>query len=690
MSWMEKARAAVQAAGAAFRHGGGPSRFGGGMIARSRFDYRKEVGDFLDASVVMAPIGWLQRALPEAKLVIRKRVKAGGELVDLDTHPLIDLIQKPNPFYGDIALWWATVLSLGTDGNGYWMIVRNMAGRPAELWYIPHWQIEPKWPADGSAFVSHYRYSPGGSEAGDVAPDDVIHFRMGINPRNIRKGLSPIDSVIREIFMDLESSNFVSSLLKNMGVPGVVISPKGGATPAPDDVAATKAWFQEQFGGDNRGRPLVMGAPTEVTPYGFNPQQMNMGEARDIAEERVCAALGVPAAIVGFGAGLQSTKVGATMEELRKLAWHNGVLPMARAIADELQRAMLWQFGQDAGLSVGWDTSAVPALQEDEDRKSARWDKRLSTGAITVFEYRHAMGMDADDSHRFYLRPIAAIEVPEGQARLAPEPTPEKTAGTKARATPDRYKRGLAYAKLLQGQQKGLETAFQQVLSKRFKAWGAETRATVLPMLKAADFKGAKGEEKADEALIASILEKLGRAAWLAELTQDYQAHFLSVATAVQGAAERIGLGTSLPDAVGRAIVASGGRRVGLLDLDNQARSAVFDALAEGRAEGDGVQALANRISGMIEGGPWNDPEYRAKLIARTETKYAQNISTVERAKAAGVEKFIVFDGRLGPGRSADDHIARDGSIVTAAEADAMAAAEHPNGTLSFAPHFEE
>ena len=32
---------------------------------------------------------------------------------------------------------------------------------------------------------------------------------------------------------------------------------------------------------------------------------------------------------------------------------------------------------------------------------------------------------------------------------------------------------------------------------------------------------------------------------------------------------------------------------------------------------------------------------------------------------------------------------ARDGSIVTAAEADAMAEAEHPNGTLSFAPHFE-
>ncbi|MFK4985474.1 phage portal protein, partial [Klebsiella pneumoniae] len=90
-------------------------------------------------------------------------------------------------------------------------------------------------------------------------------------------------------------------------------------------VEATKTWFKQAFGGDNRGGPLVMGAPTDVTPYGFNPQQMNMSEGRDVAEERVCACLGIPAAIVGFGAGLQQTKVGATMEELRKLAWNNGV-----------------------------------------------------------------------------------------------------------------------------------------------------------------------------------------------------------------------------------------------------------------------------------------------------------------------------------------------------------------------------
>ena len=95
-------------------------------------------------------------------------------------------------------------------------------------------------------------------------------------------------------------------------------------------------------------------------------------------------------------------------------------------------------------------------------------------------------------------------------------------------------------------------------------------------------------------------------------------------------------------------------------------------------------------IASHIEAGPWGTVETRARTIARTETTDAQNVSTIERAKAANVDQFIVHDRRLGPGRSLPDHIARDGSIVSAVEADQMAADEHPNGTLSFSPYFGE
>lgn len=687
MTWLSKAAKAISS----MRHGGRPGFFQA-LLKRTRFDYRKEVGDCLDASVVTAPALWVGRALPEARLVVTAR-KRDGTTEERGDHPMLALIQTPNAYYGDIALWMVTILCFLIFGNAYWLIVRNSYGRPVELWWVPNWMMEPKWPADGSVFISHYRYSPGGGVAPeDIDPEDVIHFRHGIDPRNMRMGLSPLDGVIREIFIDLESSNFVASLLRNMGVPGVVISPKGGAMPAPEDVEATKTWFKQAFGGDNRGGPLVMGAPTDVQAYGFNPQQLNMSEGRDVAEERVCACIGIPAAVVGFGAGLQQTKVGATMEELRKLAWNNGVLPYARMLADELKRSLLGEFGNATGLETCWETSDVNALQEDEDKRTERLNKQLQSGGITLFEYRIGLGLPADDSHKFYLRPIATIEVPEGGRpadRRPALPAPKtKAARTASEAA---LVRGDAFALLVERQASGLQEAFEQPLIAFFEKIGAAASAAALPLLEADPTVPVKERgEKADDLLVAMILDKLGIPAWDGELRGLYEGQYLEVAKSIADAAERAGLGASLPDVVARSIVAAGGRRAGLINLQGQTRSALFDALAEGRAQGEGAAALASRIVAQVQGGPWNSAQTRARVIARTETKYAQNISTIERGRAAGVTSFIVYDGRLGPGRSLLTHIARNGSIVSADEALAMAAAEHPNGTLSFAPNFEE
>lgn len=670
-----------------FRHGG-VSSFYGALFRRTRFDYRKEVGDCLDASVVMAPVQWMQRALPEADLKVRKKNKAGA-WEDLPSHLMLDLIQNPNPYYGDIVLWWGYVLSMIIDGNAYWMIVRNGVGRPAELWYVPHWMLEPKWPADGSAFISHYLYTPGGGAAQmEIDPADVIHFRHGINPRNMRKGLSPIEPALREIFSDLEISNFVAALLRNMGVPGMVISPKGGAMPTPQDVDATKAYIQSQFSGDGRGRPLVLGAPTEVSQFGFNPQQMSVNDGRDVAEERVCALIGIPVAVVGFGAGLQQTKVGATMEQFAKQAWQNGVMPIGKLAADELKRSLLPQFGKVDGADVYWDASEVPAMQEDEDQKAERWTKMLDSGAITVYEYRQALGQDADDSHRIYLRKISVIEVPENGERPDPEAAP-KSRGAKARAvSEDAYKRGAAYLLFLQGQEKGLQEAFKKPLIAFFDRLGKAAADASTDLLEA-ELGKARGA-KSDDLIVETILDRLGIPKWASELRAIYEAQYLAIAEAGAEAAEAAGLGASLPDPVARSIVAAGGRRAGLIDLDRQTRAALFEALAEGRAAGEGAAQLAGRILPIVASGPSSDPEVRALRIARTEAKYAQNISTIERGRAAGVTSFIVFDGRLGPGRSLLSHIARDGSIVGIQQAAVMADAEHPNGTLSFAPNFEE
>lgn len=656
------------------RHGSAPMALI--TLPRTKVNYAGIVGDMLASSVVMAPVQWIQRAIPEARFrVVRPAADGGSD--EVQGHKLTALMARPNGAYSGDALISATVSDYLRTGNAYWLVARNGAGQPVELWFAPHKTMTPKWPRDGSEFITHYEYKPGNGTVQKYELEDVVHFRCGIDPNNPRLGASPLASVLREIFVDMEASNFSAAILKNLGVPGLMISPKTEVQMTPQEIDAVKKWIATEFGGDNRGKPLVMGAPTEVSEYGFSPDKMALGTVRNVAEERVCAALGIPAAVVGFGSGLEQTKVGATMDVMRKLAWTNGVLPILSMLADTSGAALLPGFGGD-GLVAEYDVDGVAALQDDEKSLVERWSSAVRGGWATVEEARQANGLEAVPSDAIYLRPFSTFEVAAGQPGLTPDSTdPKQASGIKAKATTRRA--GLAYVRALNAMLPGQIAGMDGRLTKVFDDLGAAAAAQAGQLKDAAD----------DRATIERILAGLGMEAREEAFREVYESHYFDVAGDVAKAGEAVGLAVNLPDPVARTVVAAGGRRAGLVDLTAQTRDALFDTLTEARAEGLAGDGLARRIRGNISAGPWRTVAIRAKVIARTETKYAQNVSTLARARDAGVERFMVHDGRLGEGRSDPEHIARDGSIVTAERAQQMADEEYPNGTLSFSPYLE-
>lgn len=381
-------------------------------IPRTRYDYQKEVGTGLGSNVIMSPIQWVMRTFPEAKIAITK-MSDDGSSEPIIKHPFLDLINKPNDFYSYETMIMATMLSWSISGNAYWLKIRNDFGQVIQLWYVPHWMISPKGhDTDMSIFVDHYQYSPNG-QIFIVRKEDVIHFRFGLNPKNLRMGLSPLDAVIREVFTDDEASNYSASLMRNMGIPGVIISPDSDEGIDVETAKGVKEKFKETFTGDRRGESMVMTGKTKIEMFGFDPNKLDLSRIRDISEERVCAALGIPAAVVGFGAGLQTTKVGATMTALIKLAWTANIIPSQRPIAETLNRQLLKEFDDDPMKKIIFDNSNISALQEDKDAVIKRLTDGVRAGWATIADVRLAEGLPVDDSHRVFLRPITLIEVEE-------------------------------------------------------------------------------------------------------------------------------------------------------------------------------------------------------------------------------------------------------------------------------------
>ena len=397
------------------RHDGQQSSFVQMMLPATNFDYKKEVGDGLGSSVLAAPLNWLMRNFPEAPPIIERL--EGEEWEGVPSHKLTDLLRRPNERYDGRTLWMATIMDFAF-GEAFWLKIRNKAGTVVELWWVPRTTMEPKWPNDGKTHISHYEYRPRGvgSVAENVDVKDVVHFRFGIDPRNTRRGLSQLGALWREIATDDQAANFAASILKNLGIVGIVISPKeAGTIGSKDAVEEVKKYLQEHFTGDKRGQALALGAPTHVELLQYNLQGFDVSPIRDVSEERVCACLGLPAAVVGFGTGLQQVKVGATMKELRRSAWTECIIPNQSIIASQSDQSLISEFEKDSSLfRLRFDYSKVPALWEDAKEKHERIRKDVLAGVITVKQAQQLLGYPIDDDRDVYLQPVNLIQLPDG------------------------------------------------------------------------------------------------------------------------------------------------------------------------------------------------------------------------------------------------------------------------------------
>ena len=97
--------------------------------------------------------------------------------------------------------------------------------------------------------------------------------------------------------------------------------------------------------------------------------------------------------------------------------------------------------------------------------------------------------------------------------------------------------------------------------------------------------------------------------------------------------------------------------------------------------------AAISNVAGSVSkrNGATSTASIRARVIARTETAFATNVSIIEGAKAiTGIEQMMVLDARKGNTDELCESL--NGAVVTIDEARQLAEDEHPNGTRSFTP----
>ena len=381
---------------------GAPVFFGRTGLPDER-DYEQLVGDGSHSSLIAATIGWIADQFPEPRPVLTTEGPAGIPQIVPGT-PAAELLRRPTwdpkarrSWYSGAVLSMGMVTSYWIDGNAYALKRRDPGGRVIQLWYCPHWMLEPIGSKTGG-YIDHYDYFPtGGGTPVPLAPSEIWHVRQGIDPNNPLKGWSRLKTVLREVYTDEQAARFAASMMKNRGMPGVILAPaKDSKMPVKkEDRDALKAQYIQEFGGDNVGGVKFFGQPTELQEFGFSPEQLQLGDLRNVPEERVTSITHVPGEVVGFGSGSQSAKLAGTIRERREQAWENNIIPTLRIFAEEYDGQVLPDFLPDADLmrfSLAFDLRNVGALQDLELKKAEIAARLVSSGLAWRNEGRARVG----------------------------------------------------------------------------------------------------------------------------------------------------------------------------------------------------------------------------------------------------------------------------------------------------------
>jgi len=395
------------------------------------FDHKKlaELGDGTGNSAVIACLSVLATSFAEPGLLVATRNSEGDYTPDMN-HPMARLFRKPNPYMTQQLLANYIVTSLNANGDAFIYKNRNQRGQVVELVPLMPHLVEAK--GNENELITHFMYQPQGGTQGEtsvkIEKKDIIHLRQAVDPNNMRRGLAPLRGVLREIAGDEAAGQYTAALLHNMAVPGVILSPRddqmGG--PTREEAEAIAEMYKQKFGGKNRGAPMVLSGAMNVEIVSFSPDQMKLAELRRIPEERVSAVLGVPAILAGLGAGLDSATYSNT-KELREFFTESKLVPMWNMVAQDLTHQLLRpEFDGSENEYAEFDITNVRALADDKDNLYKRMNTAVQGGWVTIGEARKVVGLEADDRHDVYLRPLNMIQVTEdGSPLLNDNPTEE-------------------------------------------------------------------------------------------------------------------------------------------------------------------------------------------------------------------------------------------------------------------------
>ena len=346
--------------------------------------------------------------------------KAKNSLVEVESHILLDALNKANSYMVGQSLFKLTQLHLDLVGESFWIKERNAFGAPIAFWPVPpNWIESTPTPSGRSYRVSFAAWQ------GSI-PDTEILWMADLDPANpYGRGSGIARSLSDELETDEYAAKHTRQLFFNRARPDMIIWPK---SQGPHDVGLQQdqvrrleeRWLDGHQGFWRAFKPFFIGREIQVHEVNQSLQELQLVELRRHERDTIVQVFGIPPELLG----ILNNSNRATIESADYLFSRWVVTPRLEFLRAQLQERLIPEYDDRLVLDF------VSPVEEDrahmlEAAKAAPW-------AMKVDEWRTLQGQETldDGAGQVHMMPLNLIPV------MTPSVPPAAVPGTVAGETP--------------------------------------------------------------------------------------------------------------------------------------------------------------------------------------------------------------------------------------------------------------
>ena len=342
--------------------------------------------------------------------------------VELDQHPLVSLLKRPNPMQAGVEYFQGLYSYLLLSGNSY-ALASAVNQIPTELHLLRPDRIEIE-PSD-TAIPKSYKYKLNNQTVARYEADpvsgqsEVKHFKMW-NPLDDYLGLSPLMAAA----VDLDQHNMIAK--HNIGLLNNGARPSGAIVFKPKDDMGNSMMLtdaqREQVARDlegrftgqkNAGRPMLLEGDFDWKEMAMSPRDMDFLQNKHMAAKDIALCFGIPSQLIG----IPDSQTYANVQEARLALYEETIIPLAKRIESDLNEWLTPSFGDN--IRVEYDIDQIPAMTERRRRIYENVVNAVAQGIISRNEARDRLGLEPiNGGDEVY---IAANLFPLGGPDVAPD-----------------------------------------------------------------------------------------------------------------------------------------------------------------------------------------------------------------------------------------------------------------------------